>query len=58
MELGVTLYLMYISECQIASKLGDVLAKNSAKARADLLPWPYFMPTLNEGYGQYFNGSN
>ena len=39
---------------KIASKLIDVCAKNSAKARADLQAWPYLMPTLVEGYRQYF----
>jgi len=41
----------------IAHKLVDVLAKNSPKARADLLAWPYLIPTLVEGYRQYFNRS-
>ena len=41
----------------IVNRLVDVLVKNSAKARADLLAWPYFIPTLVEGYRQYFNRS-
>ena len=38
----------------IARKLVEVLAMNSGKARADLLAWPYLIPTLVEGYRQYF----
>ena len=46
-------------ECdkKIASKLTDVLAKNSAKAKEELRAWPYFVPTVVEGYRQYFNRS-
>jgi len=45
------------SDEKIASKLADVLAKNSAKAKEALLVWPYFIPTVVEGYRQYFNRS-
>jgi glyoxylase-like metal-dependent hydrolase (beta-lactamase superfamily II) len=45
------------SDEKIASKLTDVLAKNSAKAKEELLAWPYFIPTVVEGYRQYFNRS-
>ena len=41
----------------IVNKLVNVLVKNSATARADLLAWPYFVPTLVEGYRHYFNRS-
>lgn len=46
------------SDENIASKLADVLAKNSAKAREELLAWPYFIPVVVAGYRQYFNRSN
>jgi glyoxylase-like metal-dependent hydrolase (beta-lactamase superfamily II) len=45
------------TEETIVNQLVDVLAKNSAKARADLLAWTYFESTLLEGYRQYFNRS-
>ena len=45
------------SDEKIASKLTDVLAKKSAKAKEELLAWPYFIPTVVEGYRQYFNRS-
>ncbi len=41
----------------IVQQLVDVLAKDSDKARGDLLAWPYFVSTLVEGYRQYFNSS-
>lgn len=44
-------------EENIVNKLIDVLVKNSAKARADLLAWPYFVFTMVEGYRNYFNRS-
>lgn len=45
------------TEEAIVQQLVDILANHSAKARADLLAWPYFIATLVEGYRQYFNRS-
>ncbi len=45
------------SDEKIASKLADVLAENSAPAKEKLLTWPYFIPTVVEGYRQYYNRS-
>ena len=45
------------TEETIVLELVDILAKNSAKAKANLLAWPYFISTLVEGYRQYFNRS-
>ena len=45
------------TEETIVRRLVQVLAKNSDKAREDLLAWPYFVTTLVEGYRQYFSRS-
>ena len=42
---------------KIAHKLVDILAKHSTKARDDFLAWPYLIPTMVEGYRQYYNRS-
>ena len=41
----------------IVRQLTNILAKNSDKAREDLLAWPYLVTTLVEGYRQYFERS-
>ena len=45
------------AEETIVRRLVDVLAKNSTKAREDLMAWPYFVTTMVEGYRQHFNRS-
>ncbi len=42
----------------IVRQLVDVLARKSTKAREDLMAWPYLVPTLVEGYRQYFTKRN